>query len=111
MLSVRRVFASPLYEIFICVYSGLIDSKALNDDLVTCLVVFRKEQTRVLFKLLAAEIRGDRGAYIEMMIQKMEAKGQGPLHLVRDAKVWAKLPFTDEDRKVIASAGIESEQK
>ena len=107
VLAMRRVFDHPLYDIHLCVYSGLIDSIALSEDLITCLVVFKRERLRVMFKLWTAHVEGDRNEYIEQATQELMAQGKSPLHLVRDAKTWCRVPFTDEDRAAFGAVGLE----
>ncbi|MGZ3686932.1 MAG: hypothetical protein ACXWPM_09700 [Bdellovibrionota bacterium] len=98
VLGVRRIFRDAHYEIFICVYSGLMGSKSLHQDLVACLAVFKEENLRVLFKLWAEEIRGDRNAYIEKAVEALEAQGRSPRQMLRDAKSWCRIPLTNRDQ-------------
>jgi hypothetical protein len=101
VLAMRRVFRSDAYQIHLCIYSGLMGSKTSGDDLVVCLVTFLNEDTRVMFKLWTDEIRGDRNRYIETAVARLKREGQGPLHLVRDAKKWSHLPLTAGDKKAL----------
>jgi hypothetical protein len=107
VLSTRRVFQSPMYEVYLCVYSGLIDSKRLHEDLATCLVAFKEEGVRIMFKLWTDEIRGNRHSYLEGVVRRLEKEGRGPLHLVRDAKVWSGTKFTLRDLAAMKLAGID----
>lgn len=102
----RRVYSDPLYDIYLCVYSGLMDSKSHGDDLVTCMIVFRNEGLRLMFKLWTAEIRGDRDAYLEQAVDRLLKEGRGPFHLVRDAKTWCKVPFSPKDKAALTRVGL-----
>ena len=93
VLAVRRVFRTQDHELYVCIYSGLLGSKSLHQDLVTCLAVFRKEGVRVMFKLWTEEIRGDRNAYVEKAIARLSAQNRGPAELLRDAKAWGRIPL------------------
>lgn len=101
VLAMRRVYRSALYEVYLCVYSGLLNHPRLHQDLISCLVVFRKESLRAMCKLWTDEIEGDRNDYIVKAVQRLEGDGLGPFDLVRNTKVWAHLSFTDEDRRVL----------
>lgn len=106
VLANRRVYTSELYEVYLCIYSGLVGSKALGEDLVTCLVVFKQERIRLMFRLWTAEIRGSRSQYIEKAVERLTQEGTSPLHLVRDAKEWGKLPLTEQDHEAFRNAGL-----
>jgi hypothetical protein len=107
VLATRRIYSDPMYDIFLCIYSGLMDSNSLNDDLVTCLIVFKEEELRLMFKLWTDQIEGERNAYIEAAVRKLEQEGKGPMHLVRDAKTWCHVPFTLRDRAALRMRGID----
>ncbi len=107
VLAMRRVFDHPMYSIYLCIYSGLLDSISHGDDLVTCLVIFKREDLRVMFKLWTAEIEGDRNAYIEQAVQELEKQGKSPFHLIKDAKTWCRVPFTLHDRAAFRMSTVE----
>jgi hypothetical protein len=106
MLAVRRVYSSFLHDVFLCVYSGLMGSRSLGDDLITCLVVFKDEKLRIMIKLWTAEIRGDRNVYLAAAVERLKSEGKGPLHLVRDSKLWTRQEFTLRDRAALRMADI-----
>lgn len=75
-------------------------SKRLNDDLVTCLVVYPQENLRIMFKLWTAEIRGDRNTYIEAAVARLKSEGKGPGDLIRSAKKWVQIPLTPAEEEI-----------
>lgn len=105
VLAMRRIWSTPQYDIYLCLYSGLVGVERLSDDLLTCLVVFKSEQIRAMYKLWTEEIHDERDVYMEAAVQRLSQEGKTPLELVRDAKRWCKLPWTEEDRKVFHAAG------
>jgi hypothetical protein len=107
VLSRRRVFRHAFYDVYFCVYSGLLRSVSHSADLVTCMVVYRREALRVMFKLWAEDAKGDRSDFPATAIDRLRAQGQGPMQLVRDAKYWCGLPFTSDDTAALRMAGIE----
>lgn len=106
VLAMRRVFKHPFYDIHLCLYSGLMDHPRLHDDLLSCLIVFKKENLRIMFKLWSARIEGDRDRYLEEAVKQLGQEGKGPLRLVLDAKTWTHLPLTLNDRAAMKLAGI-----
>ena len=106
VLAMRRIFKTPQYEIFLSIYSGLMDNSRLHSDLVTCLIIFKDESLRIMIKLWTDEIDGNRQAYIEQAVIRLKKEGKGPLHLIKDAKVWCHLPFTQRDRQFLAAGGV-----
>ncbi len=107
VLAMRRIYSNFLYDIYLCIYCGLMDSKSHGDDLVTCLIVCREEKLRIMFKLWTTEIRGNRQEYIASAVKRLTAEGKTPFSLVRDAKTWVKEPFTLKDRAALRMAGID----
>jgi hypothetical protein len=106
VLAMRRIYGHLLYDVYLCVYSGLMGHPRLHDDLLSCLVVFKKERIRVMFKLWTAQIEGDRQAYIEKAVGELKAQGKGPFQLILDAKTWTYLPLTLHDRAAMKMAGV-----
>ncbi|MBI2711468.1 MAG: hypothetical protein HYX41_01205 [Bdellovibrio sp.] len=106
VLAQRRVFKNELYEVFLCIYSGLMENPRLHSDLVTALIVYHAEALRVMVKLWNDEIGGDREAYIHDAVSRLEADGKTPAHLIHDAKVWCHLPFSEKDRQFLGANGI-----
>ena len=107
VLAMRRIFDHPMYSIYLCIYSGLMDSISHGDDLVSCLVIFKREDLRVMFKLWTAEIEGDRNVYIEHAVHELEKQGKSPFHLIKDAKTWCRVPFTLHDRAAFRMSTVE----
>ena len=107
VLATRRIYANFMYDVYICIYSGLTSSKELHEDLVTCLVIYKEENLRLMFKMWTDEIRGDRNVYIETVVARLLSEGKNPHHLVHDAKKWTHIPFTLHDRAALRIAGIE----
>jgi hypothetical protein len=102
----RRIFDHPLYEIHLCLYSGLMGSISLNDDLLTCLVVYKAERLRVMFKLWSAKVNGDRQTYLETAVSELKRQKQSPFHLIFHAKKWSRVAFSENDRKAFKEQGI-----
>lgn len=107
VLGMRRIFSSHLYEIYVCIYSGLMGTPSLSDDLVTCLLVFKEEKMRVMFKLWTDEISNERHEYIEDAVKRLESEGTRPYDLIKNGKSWSHLKFTENDRKALLTVGIE----
>lgn len=106
VLAMRRVFEHPMYSVYICVYSGLVDSISLADDLVTCLVVFKEERLRIMFKMWTMRIEGDPIHYIQEVLKILQSQGKNPMHLIQDAKTWGHVDFTIKDRAAFRMADI-----
>lgn len=107
MAAARKVFSNFMYEVFVCVYSGSPQSKSLRDDLVTCLVQFKEEDLRLMYRLDSTEIRGNKAAYVEELVKRVASEGKSPYHLIRDAKMWCQIPFTLKDRAAMRMANID----
>lgn len=107
VLAMRRIFSHPIYDVYLCIYSGLMDSVSHGDDLVSCLVVFKRENLRIMFKLWTARIEGNRNQYIEDAVRDLQQQGKGPFHLIRDAKIWCRVPFTLHDRAAFRMSKVE----
>lgn len=106
VLAQSRIYRSESHEVFLCIYSGLLGTAWLSEDLVTCLVYYKKEKIRVMFKLWTAEIQGERTAYLEQCVGELERQGKTPFHLIRDGKNWCHLPFTSEEQEALRATGV-----
>jgi hypothetical protein len=40
-------------------------------------------------------------------VSRLEAEHKGPFHLIRDAKKWCRVPYTQQDRARLIQAGLE----
>lgn len=106
VLAQRCVYRSPTHQIYLCIYSGLVNTAWLSDDLLTCLVVFRSEGLRIMFKLWPASIQGSRDQYFEKAVEQLAAQGRSPYHLIRDAKNWCHVPLTQAEQEELRELGI-----
>lgn len=109
VLAMSRVWSHDLYDVYLCVYSGLVGVERLSDDLLTCLVVFKQEGIRAMYKLWTEEIHVERDLYLHDAVAKLQAEGKSPLELVRDAKKWCKLPWTAKDREAFHALGASAQ--
>lgn len=107
VLGMRRIFSNHLYDIYICIYSGLMGTPSLSDDLITCLVIFKQERMRVMFKLWTDNLQENKESTIAAVVRRLEEDGVRPYDLIRNAKSWCHLKFTDEDRDALATVGID----
>lgn len=106
VLAQRRIYHTPEHEIYLCIYSGLLNTAWLAEDLVTCLVVFKKENLRIMFKLWTSEIQGNRDSYFNHAISRLQQEGRTPFHLIRDAKNWCHVPFSLQEQEDLRNLGI-----
>ena len=78
VLAELRVYSHPNYKIYLMLYSGLMGSKHLHEDLLAVMVVFERERLRIMARLWTDEIRGDRPAYLSEAVGRLAQQGQPP---------------------------------
>lgn len=104
----KQIYGHPQYELHICVYEGIQGHRTQSAHLVTCMVVYKEQAKRVLFKLWHTDPQQDWDAYIQKyVLDKIEADLKSPLHIVRDAARWCNLGLTESDEITLIEAGIQ----
>jgi hypothetical protein len=99
--TLRRVFVGEYYEVFVCLYPGLL----------TCLIYYKKEALRVMIPLWEDGATGGLAARpaearLQAAVDRLKRDGRGPMNLVMDAKLECGLLLSLYDRAALKLAGV-----
>ncbi|MBL7714642.1 MAG: hypothetical protein JNL01_04185 [Bdellovibrionales bacterium] len=111
VLARKKVFDTDLYSIELCIYPGLKNDPVRHQDLMTVVYKFKQESIRIMLKQVELKPGLDPEAEFKKMVGKWSAEEKSPVMLIRDAKRWADLPFTQADMDAFTEAGLEHHQK
>ena len=105
VLAEKRVFQSPEYEVYLQVFPEIPGKPAFPHQIVTARVHYFENNIDAIVRLATYEPERNPMAQIQKVLTRLQETGVTPLHLVRDAKRWCRIPFTDLDLKTFEKAG------
>lgn len=107
----KCIYRDDQFEVSIFVYQGIKGHSVIHQDLVCMLCTYVESELEILWKFSHTPKAMDLPAIYKFVVEKLEEEQKTPFHILRDAKSWCNIPFTEEEMSTFTKAGITYHQR
>ena len=98
----KKIYSDNAYEVHLCLYPGIEGHKVWSQRLLTGLYVYKSEALRIMLKVHLVENDDSAEDIFKEAVSKYEAEEKTPIDMIRSAKKWCNVPFTEADLEAFA---------
>ncbi len=98
----KKIYSDGAYEVHLCLYPGIDGHKIWSQRLLAALYIYKQEALRIMLKVHLVEGEDSPEEIFKDAVSKFEAEEKTPIDMIRSAKKWCNVPFTDADLEAFA---------